>query len=320
MIIRPFLRAALAVTLGLSVVAGGAQAAAPLSKVAAPGYYRVILGDFEVTALSDGTVELPVNTLLNSVTPPQVDQMLAKSYLKSPLETSFNAFLINTGSKLILIDTGAGSLFGPTVGRLVRNLQAAGYQPEQVDEIYITHMHGDHVGGLMADGKIVFPNAIVRADKREADYRLSQANLDKAPAARKASFQGAMASVGPYVAAGKFKPFDGDTDLTPGIKAVATHGHTPGHTSYLVESRGQKLLVWGDLVHVASVQFGRPDITISFDDDSKAGIAQRQKIYADAAENAYLIAAAHVSFPGIGRLRANGKHFEWLPVNYSIPH
>ena len=107
-----------------------------------------MVGDFEVTALSDGTVALPVDKLLTRTTPEQVKKTLARSYLQSPLETSVNAYLVNTGEKLVLIDTGAGGLFGPTLGKLVANLKAAGYQPEQVDEIYITHMHPDHVGGL----------------------------------------------------------------------------------------------------------------------------------------------------------------------------
>ena len=142
---------------------------------------------------------------------------------------SVNAYLINTGSKLVLIDAGSGNLFGPTVGKLMANLKASGYQPEQVDEIYITHMHADHVGGLVAGSQIAFPNAIVRADQREADFWLSKANMDAAPKDAKQFFEGAMASINPYIAAGKFKPFNGNTDLMPGIKAVATRGHTPGH-------------------------------------------------------------------------------------------
>jgi len=109
------------------------------------------LGAFEVTALSDGTADLPFTQLLNAPKA-NIEKALTKSFLKDPVESSFNGFLINTGSKLVLIDTGAGKLFGPTLGRLVANLQAAGYQPEQVDEIYITHMHPDHVGGLASDG------------------------------------------------------------------------------------------------------------------------------------------------------------------------
>ena len=293
------------------------HAAAPMVKTSAPGYYRMMLGDFEITALSDGTVNLPVKDLLTNTTPAAVDKALAKSYLKNPLETSVNGYLINTGAKLVLVDTGAAGLFGPTLGNLVANLKASGYQPEQVDEIYITHMHADHVGGLMAGDKRAFPNAVVRADKHDADFWLSQANMDKAAIDDKGFFQGAMASINPYVKADKFKSFDGNTELVAGIKAVATRGHTPGHSIYAVESKGQKLMLWGDLMHVASVQFENPGVTIKFDTDSKAAAVQRKKAYADAAKQGYLVGSAHLSFPGIGYLRAEGKGYAWIPVNYS---
>ena len=294
------------------------HAAAPMVKTPAPGYYRMMLGDFEVTALSDGTVNLPVRDLLTNITPKAIDKALAKSYLKNPLETSVNAYLINTGEKLVLVDTGAATLFGPTLGNLLVNMKASGYQPEQVDEIYITHMHADHVGGLMSGDKLSFPNAIVRADKHDADFWLSQANLDKAPADKKGFFQGAMASLNPYVKADKFKPFDGNTELVTGIKAVSSRGHTPGHAIYAVESKGQKLVLWGDLMHVAAVQFDNPGVTIQFDTDSKAAALQRRKAYAEAAKQGYLVASAHISFPGIGRLRGDGKGYTWIPVNYTV--
>jgi glyoxylase-like metal-dependent hydrolase (beta-lactamase superfamily II) len=293
-----------------------AQAEAPQLKTNAPGYHRMMLGAFEVTALSDGTVALPIDQLLTNTTPKQVKQALAKVYLKPPVETSVNGFLINTGSKLVLVDAGAAGLFGPTLGRLVANLKAAGYQPEQVDMVLITHMHPDHVGGLVADGKLAFPNATVHADKAEADYWLSAANLEKAPTDAKGLFQGAQASLGPVIAAGQFKPFDAETAFAPGIRSQATHGHTAGHSVYIVESEGQKLVLWGDLMHVEAVQFARPEVTIKFDTDSKAAAQQRKKAYAEAARQGYWVGAAHLSFPGIGRVRTEGQGYAWVPANY----
>jgi glyoxylase-like metal-dependent hydrolase (beta-lactamase superfamily II) len=292
------------------------HAEAPMAKAQAPGFYRMKLGQFEVTALSDGTVALPVDKLLTNVKPGIVDKLLAQAYLKAPVESSVNGYLVNTGAKLVLIDTGAAGLFGPTLGKLVANLKASGYTPEQVDEIYITHMHPDHVGGLVADGKMVFPNAVVRADSREGSFWLNHVNMDKAPADGKGFFEGAMASLKPYLAAGRVKAFDGATDLVPGIQAVPGYGHTPGHTVYVVQSEGQKLVVWGDLMHVAAVQFLMPEVTIAFDTDAKAAAPARLKNFADAAKNGYYVAIAHVSFPGIGKLRADGKHYDWLPANY----
>ena len=301
------------------VCVAAANAAAPPVKGQAPGYYRMALGDFEITALHDGTLPLDVKKILTNTSPVRVDQLLKRSFLTNPVETSVNAYLVNTGTKLVLIDAGTGNLFGPTLGNLVNNLKAAGYQPEQVDEIYITHMHGDHVGGLMAADKLVFPNAIVRADRRDADYWLSQANLDAAPEGAKDFFKGAMASVNPYVAAGKFKPFDGGGARVPGITAVSTYGHTKGHTIYVVESKGQKMAVLGDLMHVAAVQFPDPSVTIQFDTDPKMAAVQRKKTYADGARQGFWIAVAHLSFPGIGHIRADGQGYVYYPVNYSIP-
>jgi glyoxylase-like metal-dependent hydrolase (beta-lactamase superfamily II) len=298
-------------------LAASAQANAPMSKVANPGFYRMMLGDFEVTALSDGSVPLPMDKLLTGTTPAKIDAALKAAYLKAPVETSVNGFLINTGTKLVLIDIGAGNLFGPTLGKLITNLKASGYTPEQVDEIYITHMHADHVGGLIAGGKLAFPNATVRAHKADADFWLSKENLDKAPEAMKDFFKGAQAMLNPYVTAGKFKPFDSETELVPGIKAIPAIGHTPGHTFYEVTSKGQKLVAWGDLMHVAAVQFADPSVTIQFDSDSKAAAAVRKKAFADAAKGGYFVAIAHVSFPGLGQLRAEGAGYRWVPVNYS---
>jgi glyoxylase-like metal-dependent hydrolase (beta-lactamase superfamily II) len=307
---------ALAILICGSIALNAADAAAPQIKTQVPGYYRTMLGDFEVTVLNDGTLSLPASVMTNT-TEAETEKALARNYLKSPFDASVNAFLVNTGAKLVLIDTGCGSLMGPTAGNLLTNLKAAGYRPEQIDEVYLTHMHPDHAGGLMVDGKLAFPNAVLRADQRDAEFWLSEANLEKSPAAMKDFFKGAMASVNPYIAAGKFKPFEGDAQLVPGIEVIAAPGHTPGHSIYSIESRGQKMVLWGDLMHLAAVQFREPSVTVQFDVDSQSAAMQRQHAYADAAKAGYLVGAAHLSFPGIGHLRADGKGYAWVPVNYS---
>ncbi len=233
--------------LSLALIAALAFATAPLTHAAgpqqkgqAPGWYRMALGDFEITALSDGTFEMEPEKLLTNTTPAQGEGSVGAVAARSRRsEASVNGFLINTGSKLVLVDAGAANLFGPTLGRLVTNLKAAGYQPEQVDEIYITHMHADHVGGLTTpDGKAVFANAVVRADAKEGGFWLSPATLDKAPAAMKDFVKGAQISLKPYVDAGRFKPFEGSVELLPGIRSLPTPGHTPGQSAYVVQSKG----------------------------------------------------------------------------------
>jgi len=303
---------------GLSVASlpESVQAAAPQIKTQAPGWYRLMVGSVEVTSLSDGTVELPVDQILHAPAG-RVAEGLAQNFQKSPLETSVNAWLINTGSRLVLVDAGAGTLFGPTLGKLAAQVRAAGYKPEQVDDILITHMHPDHVGGLAADGKRVFPNATVHADKKDADFWLSQARADAAPADSKGFFQGAVASLTPYVKAGRFAAFERDGEVVPGIRSVATHGHTEGHTAYVVESQGQRLVLIGDLIHVASVQLASPEVTIAFDTDEPQAAASRARTFADVARDGSLVAVSHFSFPGLGRLRQADKGWVWVPVNYS---
>ena len=305
------LPAALALAFSTTTFATG-----PQLKGQAPGWYRLQLGDFEITALFDGTLDLPVDKLLQQPAPNTL-KALQHAYLGVPLETSVNAYLINTGSKIVLVDTGASGLFGPTLGRALANLKAAGYSPEQVDEVVITHLHGDHIGGAgTPDGKAIFPNATLRLDQRESDFWLSAEQVAKGGDGGKAI----AAIIKAYADSGRFKPFDGSKDgveIVPGVKAFPAYGHTPGHSNYVAESKGQKIMFWGDLMHVAAVQFPEPAVTVSFDSDPKAAAPAREKAYAAAAKDGYYVAVTHVSFPGIGKLRADGKGYDWLPVNYS---
>jgi len=311
MMLRPrLLAAALALTLASTAFAAG-----PQLKGQAPGWYRLPLGDFEITALSDGTVDLPVDQFLQQPKPNTV-KALQHAYLGLPLETSVNGYLINTGSKIVLVDTGAAGLFGPTLGRLLANLKAAGYAPEQIDDVVITHMHADHIGGAgTADGHAAFPNATLHIDKRDADFWLSPEQVAKGNDGKAIA-----AIVKAYADAGRFKAFEGSKDgveIVPGVKAYPAYGHTPGHSNYVAESQGQKIMFWGDLMHVAAVQFPNPAVTIQFDSDPKTARPAREKAYAAAAQGGYYVAVAHISFPGIGKLRADGKGYDWLPVNYS---
>ena len=289
-----------------------ALAAGPQLKGQAPGWYRVQLGDFEITALSDGTIDLPVDKLLQQP-PANTLRALQHAYLGVPLETSVNAYLVNTGTKVVLVDTGTAGLFGPTAGRVLAHLKAAGYTPEQVDEIVSAHMRGDHIGGASST---VFPNATLRLDKRDSDFWLAPEQVAKGGDGAKA----VAALVKGFADTGRFKPFDGNKDgveIVPGVKAFPAYGHTPGHTNYVAESQGQKMMFWGDLMHVAAVQFAEPSVTVQFDSDPKTARPAREAAFAAAAQGGYYVAVTHVSFPGIGRLRADGKGYDWFPVNYS---
>ncbi|AEF47024.1 MULTISPECIES: MBL fold metallo-hydrolase [Serratia] len=300
----------------LAVMALQATAAAPQVKTPSPGFYRIMLGSYEVTVLSDGVVRLPVDKLLLNSTPQQIAEGLAEHHQSLPVVTSVNAYLINTGSKLVMIDAGAGKLLGDGLDQLVIHLRAAGYQPEQIDEIYLTHMHPDHLGGLTENGRARFPNALVRASQQDADFWLSESHLKQAKAQDKANFENAIAAIKPYQAAGHFKPFSNDGELSPGIAAFAAHGHTPGHSVYQVTSQGKKLLLMGDLIHVAAVQFAHPQVAISFDSDPKAAVVQRLRVFGDSARQSELVGAAHLSFPGLGYLNKQGEGYNWVPLDY----
>ena len=299
-----------------------AQTAAPKLNKRQAGFYRLKVGDFEITALSDGTVRLPVFDLLTNVKPVEIERLLSDAFVKAPLDASVNAFLIKpagNANKLIMVDAGSGELYGPTLNKLVASLKAIGYEPEQITDILLTHIHTDHSGGLTDGTRMVFPNATVHAEKREVDYWLNPANRDKSKGDKEQLarlFSEATAKVKPYLDAGKIKTFDGDTELFPGIRSIATPGHTPGHSFYAVESKGEKIVFFGDIMHVAEVQFPNPSVTIVFDSDSQAAAVQRKKAFADAAKNGYWIAPAHVSFPGIGHLRASGSGYRWIPITY----
>jgi glyoxylase-like metal-dependent hydrolase (beta-lactamase superfamily II) len=312
-------------------IATSVSAAAPQVRTQAPGFYRMMLGDFEITALLDGTHPFPDVEVLTKARrgaeaersklfdahPGEAKALLAASDLTVPTEGSINAFLINTGTKLILIDSGAGTLYGACCGHLMDNLRAAGYQPEQVDEVFLTHLHADHVGGIAPGGKPAFPNAIIRASKLDADYWLDDAIEKTAPTFLRPMFEGDKSSLRPYIAAGRFLPFDGGSELVPGIRAIAAPGHTVGHTFYSIESKGQKLVVWGDVVHVAAIQFPDPAVSVEYDTDEKQAEQTRKAIFSQAARQGFWIGAAHISFPGLGHVGVRANKFVWIPAEYT---
>ena len=289
-------------------------------KTQAPGFYRTMVGQFEVTALFDGIFEFHPD-LLKNAGKEEINKALAHHYGKATdIQTAVNAYLINTGKHLVLVDAGAGTLFSSDKqGRILENLKAAGYQPEQVDVIVMTHLHGDHTGGLSdKEGKQVFPNATVYANKVENEYWLSEKVAAAAPPERQMFFKMARESAVPYLTVEKWKPIEAGAEIVPGIKAVAAYGHTPGHTAFQVSSEGQQLLIWGDIIHSHAIQFNRPDVAIEFDSDANEAVRTRQKLLREVAEKGELVAGMHLPFPGLGYVRSEGNgKYSWVPVEYT---
>ncbi|WP_342249110.1 MBL fold metallo-hydrolase [Sphingomonas sp. OTU376] len=295
-----------------------AAASAPVP-AQAPGFFRMHVGRFEVTALLDGTHPFPATKLAVGARPGEVDGLLADQFLASPFEGMINAFLVKMDGRLVLIDTGAGDLYGKDGGGLVAALTASGYSPAQIDDIYITHLHEDHAGGLLKDGKMVFPKAVVHVSQSDFDFWTQDKNKTQVGPLLQPFFPAIQKVLAPYVAAGRLKPFAGNTVLAPGLRAIPAPGHTPGHSFFLIEDGGQAMLFWGDTVHMAPVQFPRPDIAIEYDWNAPEAVATRKSILAEAAAKGWLIAGAHISFPGIGHVTTlpHGA-YQWLPVNYTL--
>ena len=291
-------------------------AKAPLAGGTAVSVHRMKLGSFEVTTLLDGFLDINPAVLIG-------DQDLIKRHLEaaglfgSPIRTAVNTFLVNTGDKLVLIDCGGAKMLGPNAGRLPQALAQVGLEPGQIDEVYITHMHGDHLhGAVTPEGAKLFTNAVLRIARLDVDYWGSATVEAAAPADQKGRFAAAKRAIAAY--GDRLQPFELGAELTPGIRSVAAAGHSPGHSCYIVSSGGARLLLLGDTMHVAPVQFPRPEITVAFDFSRDDARARRLELFEMAARENILIGAVHLPFPGIGRLRAKDGAFTYEPLPWQL--
>jgi glyoxylase-like metal-dependent hydrolase (beta-lactamase superfamily II) len=283
----------------------------------APQFYSVNVGGAKITAISDGTIPLDANKLLQGKDTVAINKLLDKSFVSKDVETSINVYLIEIDGHRILVDTGAGDLFGEGFGgRLFENLKAVGVAPEQITDVLITHVHVDHTGGLTLGGKRMFPNALVYVGKPDVDFFLSAEQAAKStyrPAALPHAFEEAVTSVKPYLDSGQLRPFDRETEIVPGLNGTIHPGHTPGSAYYTLTRNGQTIKFIGDTVHVEAVQFPAPEVTIVFDVNAKEAAANRAKVFAELARTRVLVAAPHLRYPGIGHIRAEGKGYSWVP-------
>jgi glyoxylase-like metal-dependent hydrolase (beta-lactamase superfamily II) len=233
------------------------------------------------------------------------ESVLSRYIPSSGFQHSANAILIKAPGQNILIDTGTGS-----GGIVIDKIRALSVTPEQVDAILITHLHGDHFGSLQRDGRAVFPNAKVYLSARELEY-FTKTNVN----------QGAVNALAPYgsrivtfepgalTASGQGLP-----EILPGIRAIAAYGHTPGHTIFQIENSGAKLLIIGDLLHVALVQFPVPGISATYDMDQAVSAAIRRQVLDYAARNRIPVGGMHIVYPGIGTVEADGTGFKFTPA------
>lgn len=293
-----------------------AGAVTPVITTQVPGYYRQAVGELSVTALYDGHVDIDV-ALLKGISGEDLQRLLARMFMATSkgVQTAVNAYLVHTGTQLVLVDTGAGQCFGPATGSLLSNLRESGYAPEAVDAVLLTHLHPDHLCGLLDEsGNAAFPNAKVYATQADANFWLSEQVAATAPEAHQALFKMARDAVLPYQRKGSFVAYGQTETLLPGVRVVPTPGHTPGHAAYLFESGSQPLLLWGDIVHNHAVQFARPVVSLEYDTNQKQAVITRQSVFAKATKHGWMIGGAHLPFPGLGHIRREGKGYAWVPV------
>ncbi|MEK6512444.1 MBL fold metallo-hydrolase [Myroides odoratimimus] len=291
--------------------------------IAQSSFYSVNVGDVKVTSLSDGSVDIDVDQLFDSKEGVKASDLIKNAYLVNPVEVSINAYLVQYDNKNILIDTGAGQIFGDHAGKLVNTLKQYGVKPEEITDILITHIHVDHIGGLVVDNQIVYPNATIHVNEIEYNYWMKTMNSDKARSGLAKEQQKIVENVQKvvtvYANSKQIQTFKNNNgELLSLIEVLPTVGHTPGHTVFVLSSNGHSMYFWGDLVHVASVQFEEPFMINHFDEDIELAKRVRSAFYDKMVEGEYLIGGAHQSFPGFGRMRKVGKRYQWISVPYSV--
>jgi glyoxylase-like metal-dependent hydrolase (beta-lactamase superfamily II) len=281
-----------------------------------PGAHHRRVGDLVVTAPSDGYLDAPLE-LLQNVTADQAGEILAAAFRPSPPRISINAYAVRTGERTLLIETGAGTSMGPTLGWLPRSLAAAAIDPAEVETVLLTHMHPDHSNGLSdGAGVAAFPNAeLVLHEDEVAHWSDDGAMARATERQRERYFLAARAQLVPY--RDRLRPFRRG-EVWPGVTALPIPGHTPGHTVYLIESSGESLLLWGDTVHVPEIQVARPEVTLEFDSDPEAAAAMRRRVFDMVAAERLLVAGMHLHFPGFAHLTRHRSGYHLLPEAWSF--
>ncbi|MEO1676990.1 MAG: MBL fold metallo-hydrolase [Pseudomonadota bacterium] len=273
--------------------------------------YRIPVGEATVWALCDGYLEIGPD-LLQGVEAEDFDALLDTGFISArPHPSGVNAFLVESGGKRTLIDSGAGSTMGPTLGRVPAALDALGVALDSIDAVVATHLHPYHIGGLAG---MDLPGAGLIVAGADVDFWTAEATKAQAPADFHPFFDLATSVVSSF--GDRVQTISGGTDVGPGLTAVSLPGHTPGHMGVMVESAGTQLLIWADIVHVAPVQLARPDVTIAFDGDPDAARATRLSLLDQVATDRTLVAGSHIAFPGCGHLERSGDGYRFVPMSY----
>jgi len=314
-ITRRSLLAGSALAAAATAVSRPAAATAPATGKQAAGVYRYKVGDYELTAIYDGVWNRAIDDkFVRNVAFAEVQKALADSFLPAgTLPIPFTTLVVNTGSKLILIDTGTGGQFVGTAGSMGSNLAAAGIDPKSIDVIVISHFHPDHINGIKTkDDVLVFPNAEINVPAPEWAYWMDDGKMSTAPEGLKPNFLNVRRVFGSI--AKDVKRFEPGADVAPGIASIATYGHTPGHTSFAVASASASMLVLSDVTNHPWLFVRNPQWQAAFDMDGAMAVDTRKKLLDRAAADKMLVQGYHFPFPASGHIAKGGSGYDFVPV------
>jgi glyoxylase-like metal-dependent hydrolase (beta-lactamase superfamily II) len=303
----PLLGAALASTTTAAATTG-ATTGAP------PPIIRRRVGRFEVSFLLDGWIDLPY-AIFTGIEPATLEQAARGLHIARPtgVRSAFTHWLNRAGRHPTLVDAGPAGTVSPTSGRLPRALAALGVEPGRVDVVIATHLHVDHIAGLVSGGRRVFPNAEVFADRRDVAHFTDPAKAAAAPDLLKSSFQATSELVRLYP---RLQRTDGARTIIPGVTTFDLAGHTPGQVGVRIEDGGESLLLVADMLFHPGLHPAHPGIGILFEQDRAAADASRARFFDQAASEGAPLAATHMPFPGVGRIMRTGGGLAWLPADF----
>jgi glyoxylase-like metal-dependent hydrolase (beta-lactamase superfamily II) len=294
-----------------------ARAAAPMQGLQRPAIYRFKVGEFEVTTILDGAIQLdgPHPIFGENVTAEDVAALAAENFLPATrMEIAFTVTVVNTGESVILLDTGNGAGRRPNAGHLREMLGAAGLTPEAIDIVAITHFHGDHIGGMMEDGSPAFPNASYVIGQTEYDFWTNEdLLLDQAMQPRAELVRN---NVMPFAEKARF--VKGGDAVVSGIEAVESFGHTPGHLCYHIENGGERLMVTGDIANHPVMSLQRPDWHVRFDMDKEGAVAARKAVFGMIAADKIPFVGYHMPPPAVGYVEPMGDGFRFVAASYQL--
>lgn len=308
---------------GAAAAAAGSLIAPQLARAEAtapaflPTTYDRMVGDIRVTSILDGVFPLPQD-LVTNLDAAAITKGMQRAYLDTagPVPLAVAAYVIRQGSDITIIDAGAGTAFGPMLGRLAPSLGALGIAPEAVNRLVVTHMHPDHIGGFVNETGAAFPTATLHVSGTDLKFWTDETIAGGAPDGAKPFFALARAVAGAY--GDRVMPFDGDVDLGGGLSAIAMPGHTVGHTGYRLSSGNDQLILWGDMTGVAALQFSHPDSGIAFDTDGTLAAQTRRRMLDMFVAEKIAVVGTHLPFPGVGHVEAKDGAYAWVPEEWKI--